>query len=43
MVKYRSLEDEGFKKVARRVSRMTKSAVKKIEENWERWEKISGP
>ena len=35
MVKFKSAEDEGFKKVSEELSIMLKKALRKLEENWE--------
>ena len=35
MVKFKSAEDEGFRKVNGELSIMLKKALRKIEENWE--------
>jgi hypothetical protein len=42
MVKYASLEDENFRKIVRRVDQMVRRAVRKIEQNWKRWERVKG-
>jgi hypothetical protein len=40
MVKYPSQEDEHFQRVIRRLLPMVNRANTKIEENWNRWERI---
>jgi hypothetical protein len=41
MVKYRSSEDENFRKVARRIAWMM-NALDKVDKNWKTWERIKG-
>ena len=41
MVKYRSSQDENFRKVARRIARMM-SAIDKVDEKWKTWDWFKG-
>ena len=40
MVKFKSVEDDGFRKVSGELCIMIKNALRKIEENWVQWEQL---
>lgn len=39
MVKYRSFQDENFRKVARRIARMI-GAIDKVDGKWKTWDQV---